>query len=82
LKRSKLTQAHLAKKPETDQTRISSFKNGHVRPSAEEEAAIAYFVHGSVIEALSRGGHLDEPPWVKRLESRLGHIEGGLAKSK
>ncbi len=77
-RRSGRIQADLAEKVDRNQTWVSQVETGQVRPNADEAAALAYFVGGSVLEALDQGGYLDEPPWVRRLEGKLDEIARAL----
>ncbi len=72
--RSRQRQEDLAEKIGKNQTWVSMVERGQARPTADEAAALAFFVGGSVIEALDEGGYLDEPPWVRRLERKLDEI--------
>ncbi len=78
-KRSGRVQAGLAEKLDRTQTWVSQVETGKVRPNPDEAAALAYFVGGSVLEALDQGGYLDEPPWVRRLERKLDDIARSLS---
>jgi ribosome-binding protein aMBF1 (putative translation factor) len=77
--RSGQKQGYLAEKVEKNQTWVSQVERGQITPSAEEAAALAYFVGGSVLEALTEGGYLDEPAWVRRLERKLDEIRKALS---
>jgi len=71
-------QPDLADKVDRNQTWVSQVETAQVRPNADEAAALAYFVGGSVLEALDQGGYPDEPPWVRRLEGKLDEIARAL----
>ena len=76
--RSGQRQIDLAEKVGRNQTWVSQVERGQITPSAEEAAALAYFVGGKVLEALAEGGYLDEPAWLSRLERKLDEIRKAL----
>jgi transcriptional regulator with XRE-family HTH domain len=67
-----ITQEELAAKLDKSQSWISQVETGRNVPSAEEAAALAYFLKGNGRYVLAL---LDEPPWVGRLEERLAEVE-------
>ncbi len=76
--RKGLTQAALAAKVGRPQTWVSQVERGEVRLDADEAAALAYFVEGSVLDALDQGGYLAEPLWVRSIEAKLDTMHKAL----